>query len=295
MDYMTVAECAQKWGLSERSVRKYCEEQRIPGAYMENNVWLLPANAQKPARKTRKSLPTSALIQRLKEEKAVNLRGGIYHRLQVSMAYNSNHIEGSYLTEEQTRHIFETSTIGISENAVKIDDIVETVNHFQCVRYLLDTLDLQLSEKIIKAFHRILKTGTADAQLSWFAVGNYKRLPNEVGMQATTSPEDVHEEMMRLLSRYNNVPVKTLDDLLDFHVRFEQIHPFQDGNGRVGRLILLRECLRQGIIPFVIFDDMKLYYYRGIREWGKEKGFLRDTCLSAQDSFKQWMDYFRIK
>ena len=295
MEYMTIAECAKKWKLSERSVRKYCEEQRIPGAYMENNVWLLPAYAQKPARKTRKPLPTSALIQRLQEEKAVNLRGGIYHRLQVSMAYNSNHIEGSRLTEEQTRHIFETSAIGITENAIKVDDIVETVNHFQCVGYLLDTLDLQLSEKIIKTFHKILKSGTADARLSWFAVGGYKRLPNEVGAQTTTPPEDVHREMMRLLSRYNAVPIKTLDDLLDFHVGFEQIHPFQDGNGRVGRLILLRECLRQGIIPFIILDDMKLYYYRGIREWKRERGFLRDTCLSAQDSFKRWMDYFRIK
>lgn len=294
MDYITISQAAKRWNVSPRSVRQYCQDCRIPGAFLEGKSWLIPDYAAKPARKTRSALPTASLSRRLLDEKGAKIKGGVYHRVQVELTYNSNHIEGSRLTLDQTRFIFETSTVGVSDGAVKVDDILETVNHFHCVDYLLDTLNFHLSEKMIKTLHYMLKIGTADSRLDWFAVGDYKRYPNEVSGKATVPPEEVHAQMMKLLGEYHALPAKKLDDLLDFHVRFERIHPFQDGNGRVGRLILFRECLKQGVVPFVIQDDMKLYYYRGLQEWKKEKGFLRDTCLAAQDRFKVWLDYFRI-
>ena len=218
----------------------------------------------------------------------------IYHSVQINLTYNSNHIEGSKLTEEQTRHIFETKTLGATENPVKIDDIVETVNHFRCVDLVIDGAKSKLTESFIKQLHFILKSGTTDSLQSWFKVGGYKLLENEVGNTVTATPKEVPEKIKALLKDYNSKEKITLDDILDFHVQFEKIHPFQDGNGRVGRLIMFKECLKHDIVPFIIEDKIKMFYYRGLKEWGQEKGYLTDTCLSAQDTFKNYLDYFRI-
>lgn len=234
------------------------------------------------------------LLPRLIEEKKIQLHGGIYHKIQVDLTYNSNHIEGSKLSHEQTRHIFETNTIGASE-PVNVDDIVETANHFRCIDMVIDSATNELSEAFIKKLHAVLKNGTSDSRLEWFVVGDYKKVPNEVGGKETTPPEKVAEEMHRLLSEYNRSDAtKVLDDLLDFHYRFESVHPFQDGNGRVGRLILFKECLKYNIVPFIISDDLKLFYYRGLQNWSSERGYLRDTCLTAQDRLKRVLTYFRI-
>ena len=230
----------------------------------------------------------------LREQKASRLKGGIYHRTQIDLTYNSNHIEGSRLTHDQTRYIFETNTIGISDGIVNVDDIVETVNHFRCLDYIIDHAEEPLSESLIKQLHLLLKTGTSDSQKEWFAVGDYKRLPNEVGGIETCPTQEVHREMKNLISDYNHCKKKVLEHILDFHVRFEQIHPFQDGNGRVGRLIMFKECLANGIIPFIITDELKMFYYRGLHEWGHINGYLMDTCLTAQDQYKSLLDYFKI-
>lgn len=235
------------------------------------------------------------LLNVLRAEKASGIKGGIYHRIQVDMTYNSNHIEGSRLTHDQTRYIYETSTIAPEGEAVRVDDVIETVNHFRCIDKIIDTAAEELSEEYIKSLHALLKSGTADSRLEWFAVGEYKRFPNEVGGKMTVSPENTASEMKRLLSEYENGRSKTLCDIIDFHCRFERIHPFQDGNGCTGRLIMFKECLRNGIVPFIISDDLKHYYYRGIKEWTDEQGWLRDTMLTAQDRFKKWLDYFRIE
>ena len=294
MKYISVAQAAKKWGVSERSVRNYCAEGRIPGAFLTGKTWNIPETASKPERINKhKELPRT-LLEVLKTEKASKLPGGIYHKIQIDLTYNSNHIEGSRLTHDQTRYIFETNTIGITDDAVNVDDIVETANHFKCIDMVIDSAGYALSESFIKQMHSVLKSGTSDSRKDWFAVGDYKKLPNEVGGQETTAPEQVAAEMKLLLKEYNSIENKSFEDLLDFHVRFERIHPFQDGNGRVGRLILFKECLRNHIVPFIIDDDMKLYYYRGLHEWGTERGWLRDTCLAAQDKFKQVLDYFRI-
>lgn len=235
----------------------------------------------------------NAILQILREEKSARIPGGLYHELQVRMTYNSNHIEGSRLTHDQTRYIFETNTIGIAES-VKVDDIVETANHFKCIDMIIDSATYALSESFIKQLHMVLKSGTTDSRLDWFAVGDYKKVPNEVSGKDTTAPENVAKEMKALIADYNNFKEKSFDDLLDFHYRFESIHPFQDGNGRVGRLILFKECLRNGIVPFIISDDLKMFYYRGLKNWKDERGYLRDTCLTAQDRFKVVLDYFKI-
>jgi Fic family protein len=224
----------------------------------------------------------------------MQLKGGIYHKTQIDLTYNSNHIEGSRLSHEQTRYIFETNTIGMTDETVNVDDIVETVNHFHCIDTIIDDAEDKLSERMIKELHKTLKTGTSDSRKDWFAVGEYKRIPNEVGGMDTCLPENVHEEMKKLLEEYNAKKRKTLQDIIDFHVRFERIHPFQDGNGRVGRLIMFKECLANGTVPFIITDEFKLFYYRGLKEWGHINGYLTDTCLSAQDQYKKIMDYFRI-
>ena len=234
-------------------------------------------------------------MKRLRQEKEGHVSGGIYHRTQIDLTYNSNHIEGSRLTHEQTRYIFETNTIGITEGSLNVDDIVETTNHFRCIDLVIDCADEKLSEALIKDLHLILKTGTSDSNKSWFNVGEYKKLPNEVGGSETSPPEDVHSRMKSLLTDYNSKSKKTLEDILDFHCQFERIHPFQDGNGRVGRLVLFKECLAAGIVPFIITEDLKLFYYRGLREWGIVNGYLTDTCLSAQDNYKALLDYFKIK
>lgn len=294
MNYISVAEAAKKWGVSERSVRNYCTEGRIPDAFLVGKTWNIPETAQKPARKKRAAKPPRTLLEILKFEKDSKLHGGIYHKVQIDLTYNSNHIEGSRLTHDQTRYIFETNTIGMSDKTVKVDDIVETANHFQCVDMIIDNAAYAPSESFTKQLHAVLKTGTSDSRLGWFAVGDYKRYPNEVGGMPTTAPEDVRKQMKQLFASYNSIPQKSFDDLLDFHYHFEKIHPFQDGNGRIGRLILFKECLRNNIVPFIIEDDLKLYYYRGLKEWKTEHSYLRDTCLTAQDRFKTALDYFKI-
>ncbi len=238
---------------------------------------------------------TATLLDVLREQKGMKMKGGIYHKTQIDLTYNSNHIEGSRLTHEQTRYIFETNTIGVTDEAVNVDDVMETVNHFRCIDIIIDRAEEPLSEELIKTLHATLKAGTSDSRRDWFAVGDYKRLPNEVGGEATCEPERVHECVQRLLNNYNQKSQQhTLEDILDFYVRFEKIHPFQDGNGRVGRLIMFKECLANGIVPFIITDELKLFYYRGLREWGHTDGFLIDTCLTAQDQYKAALAYFRI-
>ena len=294
MKYISVAEAAKKWGISERSVRGYCADGRIEGAFLTGKTWNIPESAEKPDRANKRSDTPKTLLDMLKAEKAAKLHGGIYHKVQIDLTYNSNHMEGSRLTHDQTRYIFETNTIGVSEGTVKVDDVVETANHFKCVDMIIDAANYAPSEAFIKQLHAVLKSGTSDSRIDWFSVGDYKKIPNEVGGMDTTAPEDVASEMKKLLADYNAIPTKTLDDLLDFHYRFERIHPFQDGNGRVGRLLLFKECLRNNIVPFIIEDDIKMFYYRGLKEWKNERGYLRDTCLSAQDKFKKYLDYFRI-
>ena len=294
MEFLSIPEVAQKWNLSERTVRNYCATGKIPGAIQERKSWKIPANAVPPVRKNAKALVSLELLNRLQEEQYTHQKGGIYHRVQVDLTYNSNHIEGSTLTHDQTRYIFETKTIGMVEDAVRVNDIMETVNHFRCIDYIIENAMSPLTESMIKKLHFILKNGTLDSQKPWFAVGEYKKAPNEVGGQVTTAPEDVRREMKMLLREYYNLKRVSLESLLDFHARFERIHPFQDGNGRVGRLILFKECLSHGIVPFVIDERHKLYYYRGLKEWDNERGYLIGTCESAQDTFKEWLKYFRI-
>lgn len=294
MGYLSVSEIAKKWHLSERAVRNYCAQGRVSGAFLTGKTWNIPEDAQKPSRVRAQAAAPTSLLSVLQREKQSRLPGGIYHRVQIDLTYNSNHIEGSRLSREQTRFIFETNTIGIEKQAVNVDDVVETANHFRCIDLVIDDANRALSQAMIKRLHEILKSGTSDSRQDWFAVGEYKKLPNEVGGQETAAPEDVESRMRALLNAYNAKTRKTLRDLLDFHVQFESIHPFQDGNGRVGRLILFKECLKNDIVPFIITDDLKMFYYRGIREWKTEPGYLTDTCLTAQDHFKALMDYFRI-
>ena len=235
------------------------------------------------------------LLSRLQEEKSIKLKGGIYHQTQIKLAYNSNHIEGSRLTEEQTRYIYETNTIGVEKTPANIDDIIEAVNHFQCFDYMLDCANDVLTEDTIKTMHKILKSNTSDSRLEWFNVGEYKSQPNMVADMTTASPDEVGKEMKKLISEYQKISNVTFKDILNFHVRFERIHPFQDGTGGVGRLIMFKECLKYNIVPFIIDEQHKLFYYRGLREWNNEKGYLTDTCLSAQDNYKVLLDYFKIK
>ena len=294
MNYPSVAETAKKWNISERSVRNYCAQERIPGAVLIGKTWHIPENAEKPARSNGKKMPVKTLLSILQEEKRTKYAGGIYHKTQIDLTYNSNHIEGSRLTHDQTRYMFETNTIGVENEVLNVDDVIETSNHFRCIDLIIDHAASTLSEHFIKKLHHILKASTSDSHKDWFAVGEYKRLPNEVGGMQTSLPEEVADRMKALLSDYNAVPKKTLDDILDFHVRFERIHPFQDGNGRVGRLIMFKECLKYNIVPFIIEENLKLFYYRGLKEWYNKKGYLTDTCLTAQDKYKAYLDYFRI-
>ena len=294
MEYLSVAKMAEKWGISERSVRNYCAQGRIAGAKIIGKTWYIPEDAQKPERTNRKR-KEPALLQILREQKASKMTGGIYHKVQIDLTYNSNHMEGSRLTHDQTRYIFETNTIGFENEAVNVDDVIETANHFRCIDMVIDQAGNALTEKFIKELHFVLKTGTSDSRKDWFAVGEYKKLPNEVGGSDTALPEEVAGKMRELLNKYNALQVKTFEDIVAFHVAFERIHPFQDGNGRVGRLILFKECLKHNIVPFIIEDNLKLFYYRGLKEWDREKGFLMDTCLTAQDRFKVYLDYFRIR
>ena len=288
MRYLSVAEIAKKWDVSERSVRNYCAQGRVLGAFLTGKTWNIPENAEKPDRTNKKKDEPVTLLDILKEQKANKYPGGIYHKTQIDLTYNSNHIEGSRLTHDQTRYIFETNTIGVDKDVVNVDDILETTNHFRCIDLIIDNAKMTLTEKFIKELHLVLKNGTSDSRKEWFAVGD------EVGGMETTLPEEVSTKMSKLLKEYNAKENISFEDILDFHVRFEQIHPFQDGNGRVGRLIMFKECLRYNIVPFIIEENLKMFYYRGLKEWNNEKGYLTDTCLTAQDKYKAYLDYFRI-
>ena len=293
MKYISVGTFAEKYGISERTVRNYCATGKIEGAFLTGKTWNIPEDAVLPQRK-QSTIKVMPLLAVLREQKQMKMKGSIYHRTQIDLTYNSNHIEGSRLTHEQTRHIFETNTLEISEESVNVDDIIETTNHFRCIDLIIDRTEEKLSESFIKELHRILKSGTSDSRKDWFAVGEYKLLPNEVGGHETCLPEDVSKEMKALLKEYNAKKQKSFDDILDFHHRFERIHPFQDGNGRVGRLIMFKECMANGHIPFIVTDELKWFYYRGLQQWPDIKGYLRDTCLTAQDRYKAMMDYYRI-
>lgn len=294
MKYISVADAAKKWKISERSVRNYCAQGRIADAVLTGKTWNIPADATKPTRKPKQSKKPRTLLDILQEEQFSKQHGGIYHKIQIDLTYNSNHIEGSQLTYDQTRYIFETNTIGMEDKSAKVDDIVETANHFKCIGRIIENANYKISERFIKELHSILKNGTSDSRKSWFAVGDYKRQPNEVGGHATTSPEQVSSKIKALLSKYNRKSKHTFEELLDFHYQFEAIHPFQDGNGRIGRLILFKECLRNNIVPFIITDNIKMYYYKGLNEWPHNHERLTDTCLAAQDQMKAVLEYFRI-
>ena len=295
MIFVSVAEVAKKWNVSDRMVRSYCAQGRIPGAFLTGKTWNIPADAVKPERELIKQFSNNPLLNILKEEKDIKFSGGIYHKTQIELTYNSNHIEGSTLSHDQTRYIFETNTIGVEGGVINVDDVVETANHFKCLDYIIDNAMKPLSESMIKELHLILKNGTSDSRKEWFNVGDYKKLPNEVGGEETCLPENVKEEMKRLLTSYNTIEQKNFEQILEIHKHFESIHPFQDGNGRVGRLVMFKECLANNIVPFIIDEQHKLFYYRGLKEWDNQKGYLIDTCLSCQDKYKAWLDYFKIE
>ena len=292
MEYISVIQFAEEYGISERTVRHYCATGKIDGAFLTGKTWNIPADAVLPRKGKQRISP---LLQRLREEKETRLKGGIYHRTQIDLTYNSNHIEGSRLTKEQTRYIFETNTLGITTENTRIDDIMETVNHFRCIDYIIDHATDKITESHLKQLHLMLKSNTSGSQKSWFAVSDYKRLPNEVGGEETVQPEEVHKHVKTLLADYNAIKEVQFDDILKFHVQFERIHPFQDGNGRVGRLLMFWQCLQSGYVPFIITEELRLFYYRGIQNWGRLNGYLLDTCLTAQDQYKSLLEYFKIK
>lgn len=294
MKFLSVAQVAKNWNLSERTVRNYCARGKIPDAFLTGKTWNIPENAEPPKRSNSVKQAPSNLLEVLKAEKASKISGGIYHKIQVELTYNSNHIEGSKLTHDQTRYIYETNTIGFTDSTINVDDIVETANHFKCIDMVIDKAAKPLSETFIKQLHMVLKNGTSDSRKDWFAVGDYKKYPNEVGGKITVLPEKVPESIKLLISEYNKIKDKTFNDIIRFHYEFECIHPFQDGNGRIGRLILFKECLKNNIVPFIIDENLKMFYYRGLNEWKSEKGYLIDTCLTAQDKFKKYLEYFRI-
>ena len=294
MEYIEASEIAKKWKVSERSVRNYCQKGRVPGAFMERGVWLIPDDAKKPERKQRKGKIPDDLLSRLRMEKEADIPGGIYHKLQIELTYNSNHMGGCRLTHDQTRYIFETNAVEVKDDTINVDDILETVNHFRCIDLVIDHAGYTLSEAFIKQLHYLLKSGTSDSRKPWFAVGDYKRIDNEVGGTAATRAADVPKEIKLLLSSYNSSKDKKLEDILEFHSRFESIHPFQDCNGRIGKLIMLKECLRNDIIPYILEDDLKVFYYRGLKEWKYNRSYLMDTVYTSQDRFRAYMDYFGI-
>ena len=294
MNYLSVADMAKKWIISERTVRNYCAHNKIPGAFLTGKTWNIPENAEKPERINKKSDEPQNLLERLRAEKKSSLKGGIYHKIQIELTYNSNHIEGSKLTHDQTRYIFETNTIGADNDALNVDDIIETANHFKCIDMIIDNATYKLTENFIKELHFTLKSGTSDSRKDWFNVGGYKKLPNEAGGKETASPETVAQKIKELLKSYNQKNKHTLKEIIDFHYQFEELHPFQDGNGRVGRLIMFKECLKYNIVPFIIDESLKMFYYRGLSEWNNKKGYLIDTCLSAQDKFKRHLEYFKV-
>ena len=263
MRYLSVAEIAKKWNISERSVRNYCAHGRVQGAFLTGKTWNIPENAEKPERSNKKKEHPIILLDILQEQKANKYSGGIYHKTQIDLTYNSNHIEGSRLTHDQTRYIFETNTIGVENGIRNVDEVIETVNHFRCIDMIIDHAKSALTEKFIKKRHLTLKMGTSDSRKDWFTVGDYKKLPNEVGGMETALPEEVAGKMKALLAEYNAKEEKTFEDILDFNVKFERIHPFQDVNGRVGRLIRFKECLTYDVVPFIIEYERKRFNYEG--------------------------------
>ena len=295
MKYITINEISKKWGVSERSARNYCASGRVVGAYLEGKTWMIPIDAVKPARQIRHAIKIRNLLDTLKDEKDSSLKGGIYHKLQVEMTYNSNHMEGSKLTHDQTRFIYETKTIGVQDSAVNVDDVMETINHFRCIDLAIDFAKRKISETFIKQLHRILKTNTEDSKKTWFMIGDYKLYENIAGDRETVHPDKVKDEMKKLLSNYLKKDKHTFEEIVEFHVDFERIHPFQDGNGRVGRLIAFKECLKNGIVPFIILDSKKDFYYRGLKNWNSDRAWLMNTCLDGQDTVKAYLDYFKIR
>ena len=287
---LTKTDLTEKLGISSRTVAKISRGEKIAGHVLKKIADFLGCKAEELCR----SVSDNALLQMLRDEKSIRMSGGLYHELQVRMTYNSNHIEGSKLSEDQTRLIFETNTVDVGEG-IPVDDIIETVNHFRAIDYVIDVAEEPLTESIIKELHRILKQSTKDSTLSWFAVGDYKKRPNVVGGRETAKPKDVPVRMKALLDDYAALPTVTVNDIIRFHYSFERIHPFQDGNGRVGRLIALKECLRYGIVPFIIEDSKKMFYYRGLSEWEQVPGYLTDTCLDGQDTFRKLMAMFDIR
>lgn len=287
---LTKTDLTEKLGISSRTVAKISRGEKIADHVLKKIADFLGCTTEELFR----SVSDNALLQTLRDEKSIRMSGGLYHELQVRMTYNSNHIEGSKLSEDQTRLIFETNTVDVGEG-IPVDDIIETVNHFRAIDYVIDVAEEPLTESIIKELHRILKQSTKDSTLSWFAVGDYKKRPNVVGGRETAKPKDVPVRMKALLDDYAALPAVTVNDIIRFHYSFERIHPFQDGNGRVGRLVALKECLRYGIVPFIIEDSKKMFYYRGLSEWEQEPGYLMDTCLDGQDTFRKLMAMFDIR
>lgn len=287
---LTKTDLTEKLGISSRTVAKISRGEKIADHVLKKIADFLGCTAEELCR----LVSDNALLQTLRDEKSIRMSGGLYHELQVRMTYNSNHIEGSKLSEDQTRLIFETNTVDVGEG-IPVDDIIETVNHFRAIDYVIDAAEEPLTESIVKELHRILKQSTKDATLSWFAVGDYKKRPNVVGGGETAKPKDVPVRMKALLDDYAALPTVTVNDIIRFHYSFERIHPFQDGNGRVGRLVALKECLRYGIVPFIIEDSKKMFYYRGLSEWEQEPGYLTDTCLDGQDTFRKLMAMFDIR
>ena len=286
---LTKTDLTTELGISSRTVAKIGRGEKIADHVLKKISEYLGCSVED----LYQSVSDNPLLQTLRDEKSIRMPGGLYHELQVRMTYNSNHIEGSRLSEEQTRLIFETRTIDTGDG-IPVDDILETVHHFRAIDYVIDCAEETLSESIIKELHYILKHDTKDASLSWFSVGDYKKRANVVGGRETAKPNEVHTKMKALLEAYNAKSVTTIDDIIAFHAEFECIHPFQDGNGRVGRLVALKECLHHAIVPFFIEDTKKNFYYRGLSEWKTEKGYLTDTCQDGQDTFKQLLDMLDI-
>ena len=286
---ITKTDLSRELGISSRTIAKIAKGERLSKATLLKIAGFLSCSYEELCQE----VSDNAILQILREEKEYHISGGLYHELQILMTYNSNHIEGSRLTEDQTRLIFETNTIDTGDG-ILVDDILETVHHFRAIDQVIDKAEEQLSEDFIKNLHYMLKHDTKDSTLSWFSVGDYKKRPNVVGGQETAKPKDVPLRMRELLHEYTAKDNITIEDVITFHAEFEQIHPFQDGNGRVGRLIALKECLHHNIIPFIIEDGKKAFYYRGLSKWQSEKGWLIDTCLDGQDTFIRLLDMFDI-
>lgn len=283
---ITKSALCEKLGISSRTIAKISKGEEINDNVIMKIITYLDASFDD-------ILEINHILQTLDKERMLKLSGGLYHETQVRLTYNSNHIEGSRLTEDQTRYIFETKTLGNLPSNVTLDDVVETNNHFKCIDYIIQNATMELSEIFITNLQFKLKEGTNFA--TTYGAGKYKTLPNTVGGIETTRPEDVAKEMKELLKWYNSLKKVTFEDIVEFHYKFECIHPFQDGNGRVGRLIMFKECLKNNIVPFYIDDKYKHEYYNGLKQWKNEKGYLIETCKLGQDMYKMLLDYFKIK